>query len=232
MLQNAPATDVLLAKQELGAAAIEPLKRQVIQDIAQSRFNVGHDGLGGYSDSYLKALFSPEEVKELYLKGDLANRLKFDPNPSGTAGGLQSLDQLKFGNQSKMTLAAKLSMPKDALSYLSDNSTASNPGRTQITPPLKLATPAVTSSAVSGGWAQDTLAKQAGLVDKGEAVKGSGVLQFEDPTQPGKTVALNSLKIKQLGTAQAIGDYVRSEVAKKASAPTSSQLLARMKSKP
>lgn len=134
MLQNAPATDILLAKQEMGDAALEPLRRQVIQDIAQSRFNVGHDGLGGYSDSYLKALFPADQVKELYLKGDLANRLKYDPNPSGTAGGLQSLEQLKFGNQAKMTTAAKLSMPKDALSFLPPSRAAVTGGTLRLTP--------------------------------------------------------------------------------------------------
>ena len=141
MLQNAPATDILTVKREMGNAALEPLRRQVIQDIAQSRFNIGHDGIGGYSDSYLKALFPAEQVKELYLKGDLANRLKFDPNPSGTAGGLQSLDQLKLGNQAKMTTAAKLSMPKDALSYLSDSSEASSKSRTALPEPIKLSAP-------------------------------------------------------------------------------------------
>ena len=150
MLQNAPATDILTAKQELGDAAMEPLRRQVIQDIAQSRFNIGHDGIGGYSDSYLKALFPAEQVKELYLKGDLANRLKFDPNPSGTAGGLQSLDQLKLGNQAKMTTAAKLSMPKDALSYLSDSKPNSLASRTALPEPIKLSAPSYTTETKGG----------------------------------------------------------------------------------
>lgn len=133
MLQNAPATDIITVKQELGGAALGPLKRQVIQDIAQSRFNVAHDGLGGYSDSYLKALFSPAEVKELYLKGDLANRLKYDPNPSGTGSNLAATSQLTLGNQVKMSTAAKLSMPRDPLSYLS-----SSPGRTSLPAPITL----------------------------------------------------------------------------------------------
>ena len=137
-LQNAPATDILTVKQEMGDAALEPLRRQVVQDIAQSRFNIGHDGIGGYSDSYLKALFPPEQVKEIYLKGDLANRLKYDPNPSGTAGGLQSLDQLKFGNQAKMTTAAKLSMPRDPLSFLPDNAAKSPAGRGSLPEPISM----------------------------------------------------------------------------------------------
>lgn len=127
MLQNAPATDIATLKSEGMDAALEPLRRQVVQDIAKSRFNISHDGVGGYSDSYLKELFSPEQVKELYLKADLAGRLKYDPNPSGTAAGVQSLEQLTLGNQAKMATAAKLSMPRDPLSFLPSKQGAPSP---------------------------------------------------------------------------------------------------------
>lgn len=141
MLSNASAADVNVLKAEKMDAALEPLKRQVVQDIAQSRFRVGHDGIGGYSDSYLKALFSSAEVKELYLKGDLANRLQFDPNPSGTGSNISSLSQLGLWNQTKMSAAAKLSMPKDALSFLPPKAaTASMPGRSAL--PSRPALPA------------------------------------------------------------------------------------------
>lgn len=126
MLQNAPATDIAAIKAEGMDAALEPLRRTVVDDMAKSRFRIGHDGLGGYSDSYLKSLFSPEQVKELYLKGDLANRLNYDPNPSGTGGNETAVSQLTLGNQSKMSLAAKLSMPRDAMSFL-ENTKASKP---------------------------------------------------------------------------------------------------------
>jgi hypothetical protein len=139
MLQNAPATDVLTVKQEMGNAALEPLRRQVIQDIAQSRFNIGHDGIGGYSDSYLKALFPPEQVKELYLKGDLANRLKYDPNPSGTGSNLAATSQLTLGNQAKMSAAAKLSMPRDPLSFLQDAGV--RPSRPSLPRPVSISGP-------------------------------------------------------------------------------------------
>ena len=128
-LQNAPATDIELLKNEGMTAALEPLKRQVVQDIARSRFRIAHDGLGGYDDSYLRALFSPAEVKELYLKADLANRLQYDPNPSGTGANISSLSQLGFWNQAKMSAAAKLSMPRDALSFLPQKA-AAQPVRT------------------------------------------------------------------------------------------------------
>ncbi len=141
MLSNASAADINVLKAEKMDAALEPLKRQVVQDIAQSRFRVGHDGIGGYSDSYLKALFSPVEVKELYLKGDLANRLQFDPNPSGTGSNISSLSQLGLWNQTKMSAAAKLSMPKDPLSFLPMARTASAAGRTSLPAPITIAKP-------------------------------------------------------------------------------------------
>jgi hypothetical protein len=138
MLQNAPANDILTAKQEMGDAALEPLRRQVVQDIAQSRFNIGHDGIGGYSDSYLKALFPPDQVKELYLKGDLANRLKYDPNPSGTGSNLAATSQLTLGNQAKMSAAAKMSMPRDPLSFLPEGVTKSPPSRGSLPQPISI----------------------------------------------------------------------------------------------
>ena len=95
----------------------------------------------GYSDSYLKALFGPEKTKELYIQANLARRLNYDPNPSGTAASLQSLDQLKPWNQAKMGLAAKLSMPRDPLSYLPPSSTASGAGRGATTAPITLRSP-------------------------------------------------------------------------------------------
>ncbi len=152
MLQNAPATDILTAKQELGNAGLEPLRRQVVQDIAQSRFNIGHDGIGGYSDSYLKALFPAEQVKELYLKGDLANRLKYDPNPSGTGSNLAATSQLTLGNQAKMSAAAKMSMPRDPLSFLEDNSAKSSPSRSSLPQPISISspTPLVTTTTDAG----------------------------------------------------------------------------------
>lgn len=166
MLQNAPATDILTLKQEGMTAALEPLKRQVIQDIAQSRFNVSHDGIGGYSDSYLKALFSPEEVKELYLKGDLANRLKYDPNPSGTGSNISSVSQLGLWNQTKMSTAAKLSMPRDPLSFLPEN-VPSAPGRGSLPQPITMQQPlaatGTTGRQTSGPQRPSTLTGSPGL---------------------------------------------------------------------
>ena len=159
MLQNAPATDILTAKQELGDAALEPLRRQVVQDIARNRFNVNHYGIGGYSDAYLKALFPADQVEELYLNGSWARRLNYDPNPSGTAGGIQSLEQLTAGNQAKMALAAKLSMPRDPLSYLPEGVTSSPASRGRLAPTVPIMPQAapinITTDNLGIRWASD-----------------------------------------------------------------------------
>jgi len=86
----------------------------------------------------LKTLFDPDTVKELYLKADLANRLKYDPNPSGTGANISSVSQLGAWNQAKMSAAAKLSMPRDPLSFLPKENLSSLPGRTQLSPPITL----------------------------------------------------------------------------------------------
>jgi len=66
-----------------------------------------------------------------------------------------------------------------------------------------------------------------GLVDKGEVVKGSGIRQFELKSAPGKTVAMKPAQLAKMSPHQ-IAEYVKTEVAKKASAPTAEELKARM----
>src|SRR5208283_5687013 len=113
LMNRASAADIETLRGEGMTEALEPLRRQVIQDIARNKFTVGRDGLGGYSDSFLKQLYGPAGVKELYLKADLARRMNYEPNPSGTGGALLASEQL--GKPSKIAQlfgAAKLSMPR------------------------------------------------------------------------------------------------------------------------
>lgn len=129
MLSNAPATDIELLKNETAVRdasgnvtsdGLNPLRRQVIKDIQNSRFNIGSDdGIGGYSHSYLNTLFGPEQLKELYLQGDLARRMHYNPNPSGSGVNIAGVSQLTALNQAKLSSAAKLSMPRDPMEFLS-----------------------------------------------------------------------------------------------------------------
>lgn len=123
-LQNASADDITLLRKELkDGPGIQALRRQVLYDIQNHKFGTGTatGGLGGYSDSYLRALFGDAATKELYLKGDIARRIGYDPNPSGTGSAMSVLEQGgNIKSQPKLSLFARLSMPKDARSYLPD----------------------------------------------------------------------------------------------------------------
>jgi hypothetical protein len=126
LMNNGSAADIETLRNEGMSSAIEPLQRQVIQDIARNKFTVGRDGLGGYSDSFLKTLFGEPGAKELYLKADIARRLNWNVNPSGTSDVMMTGEQL--GKPSKILSlmgAAKLSMPREATSFLPRDTTGS-----------------------------------------------------------------------------------------------------------
>lgn len=110
---------------------LEPLKRQVIEDVAKNNFGIGKDGLGGYSHAFLNTLFGPEATKELYLKADLGRRFRWEVNPSGTSNVMIGESQLLHPEPSKLGLlagAAKASMPQNPKNFLPD-AVRSNPGR-------------------------------------------------------------------------------------------------------
>lgn len=133
LMNRASAADVEILRNEGMTSALEPLRRQVIQDIARNKFTVGRDGLGGYSDSFIRQLFGPAAQKELYLKADLARRMNWEPNPSGSGGQLLVGEQLsKPSKIAQLFGAAKLSMPKPAQSYLPQG----NPTPFKINPKL------------------------------------------------------------------------------------------------
>jgi hypothetical protein len=62
----------------------------------------------------------------------------------------------------------------------------------------------------------ELLAKDAGLVYKGEAVKGSGVHQFEHPDFPGATMAMRE---SDLSTPEALGERMQAKLAEKPIVP-------------
>lgn len=127
-LQNASATDVAMLRKELNdGPAIQALRRSVVNDISNNKFTVRNEGLGGYSHEYLTALFGPDVTKQLYLKADLARRIGYDANPSGTGSAISVLEQGgSIKSQPKLMAFAKLSMPRDPLSFL--------PLRAEVTP--------------------------------------------------------------------------------------------------
>jgi hypothetical protein len=119
LMNRGSAADIETLTKEGMTSALEPLRRQVLQDIARNKFTVGRDGVGGYSDSFLHQLFGPTGKKELYLKADLARRMNWEPNPSGTGGVNLAGEQLsKPSKIAQLFGAAKMSMPRPAGSFL------------------------------------------------------------------------------------------------------------------
>jgi hypothetical protein len=76
-------------------------------------------------------------------------------------------------------------------------------------------TPAPEQPAVAPS-SPEQLAKDAGLVYKGEAVKGSGVHQFEHPDFPGATMAVRA---GDLSTPEALGERMQAKLAEKPIVP-------------
>lgn len=119
ILNRGSASDIETMKSENMNAAVEAIRRQVITDIANRGFRVQGDGLGGYSDNFLNSLFGPKGTKELYLNGDLARRMKFELNPSGTSNVVVGLEQATNPRALiASTIFGKAAMPHPAASYL------------------------------------------------------------------------------------------------------------------
>jgi hypothetical protein len=132
LLANGSASDVDAMQKAGMTDGLQALQRQVITDIANRGFKVAPDGLGGYSDSFLQKLFGAQQTKELYLNGELARRMGFQVNPSGTSNVLLGADQLT-PEPSKWMLplgAARISMPRPAGNFLPSLLPAARTGAT------------------------------------------------------------------------------------------------------
>jgi hypothetical protein len=65
--------------------------------------------LGGYSDNFLKSIFTPEELEHVYKTGALARSAGLNTNPSGTATVSSAIEQTMHpGKLATQTGAAKL----------------------------------------------------------------------------------------------------------------------------
>lgn len=142
-LQNASADDITMLRKELGdGPAVQALRRSVINDISNNKFTVKSGGLGGYSHEYLNSLFGPETTKELYVKADLSRRIGYDANPSGTGSAISVMEQGgSIRHQPKLTAFAKLSMPRDPLSFLPESGASSPTSRGSLPRPVSISGP-------------------------------------------------------------------------------------------
>lgn len=73
-----------------------PLKRMVLQDMLNQDFRIRGKTLAGYSDDFLKSLYTPEELESVYKTGAIARSVGMNTNPSGTAaveGAMQDVQK-------------------------------------------------------------------------------------------------------------------------------------------
>jgi hypothetical protein len=63
-----------------------PVKRAIVQDMLDKDFRLWNKSLGGYSDEFLRSVFTPEELQHIYKTGAIARSVGLNTNPSGTAG--------------------------------------------------------------------------------------------------------------------------------------------------
>lgn len=121
ILNRGSAHDIEILQNEKMDAALEPIKRQVVQEIARSKFSVGKDGLGGYSHEFLNTLFGKAGVDELYLKANIGRRFNWQMNPSGTSNVMVGEHQVTHPEPSKLMLmagTAKAARPRPSADML------------------------------------------------------------------------------------------------------------------
>jgi hypothetical protein len=85
-----------------------PLKRVILGDMLNKNFGLYGKSLAGYSDEFLRSVFTPDELDAIYKTGVIGRSLGLNVNPSGTAGATSAIEQT--GNPlkaAKQTAAAK-----------------------------------------------------------------------------------------------------------------------------
>jgi hypothetical protein len=86
-----------------------PVKWAIMDDLMNKNFGLRGPHLGGYSDDFLRSVFTPAELDQVYKTGAIARSVGLNANPSGTAAVTSAIEQtmnpLKAGAQA---FAAKL----------------------------------------------------------------------------------------------------------------------------
>jgi hypothetical protein len=119
ILSRKSARDVEILRQQGIEGALDAVKRRVVNDIAQSNFRITKNGLSGYSDGFLKTLFGKDLTQELYVKGEIARRFKWQMNPSGTSNVLMGEHQLLHPEKAVLPMGgARYSRPRSPLKFM------------------------------------------------------------------------------------------------------------------
>jgi hypothetical protein len=90
-----------------------PVKRVILDDMLGKDFRLWGKRLAGYDDAFLKGVFTPDELSELYKTGAIARSVGLNTNPSGTAAVSGAMQDITHPVQAGMkTLGAKLTSSK------------------------------------------------------------------------------------------------------------------------
>jgi hypothetical protein len=86
-----------------------PVKATIVEDLLNRNFGMHGKTLGGYSDDFLRSIFTPQELSDLYKTGVIARSVGLNTNPSGTAAVSAAIEQTKHPILSAIpqTIAAK-----------------------------------------------------------------------------------------------------------------------------
>ena len=106
-----------------------PVKAAIVQDLLNRNFGLYGKNLGGYSDNFLRSLFTPDELDEVYKTGALARSAGLNTNPSGTAAVNAAIEQtmnpIRLAGQSA---AAKLTNSSAFNDWMMRNRPQTGPG--------------------------------------------------------------------------------------------------------
>jgi hypothetical protein len=99
-----------------------PIKATITQDLLNKNFGKYGKTLGGYSDDFLRSVFTPQEVDDLYKTGGLARSVGLNTNPSGTAAVTSAIGQTRHPivEGIPQTIAAKLTTSPHFNKWLMD----------------------------------------------------------------------------------------------------------------
>lgn len=94
---QAGGSPVAIRKLKQAGIDIAPLKREVVQQIADKNFGLTNGGRGfaGYTMPFLQELYDPAELQELQMMGRVGRAIGFEMNPSGTSNVMEGSHQLR-----------------------------------------------------------------------------------------------------------------------------------------
>jgi hypothetical protein len=87
-----------------------PIKRVIMEDLLSKDFRLWNKTLGGYSDDFMRSMFTPEELDSVYKTAAIGRSVGLNTNPSGTAGVTGAMEDVQKPIRSLLPKAAAAKM--------------------------------------------------------------------------------------------------------------------------